>query len=222
MQLFTLWHPPDLLSMILGKQFIYESIFCETSSHYCISKMFLWLEILINVYSKVCSFTSSLGCKLLFMDPRIIFTFSHTRILLTFLQLVTHYIPHLRLGIATAWGVSPYCVLVQWILPALHAFILNFTLHVSDIKIIWEFDLVLKEAQQCLHTTWKAIKDLLLNTEQKKVTPPQIGKELRIWTWNTVMVSYYVCTDCTWSHLDCVLSYFWYSILENGVQNCAS
>lgn len=51
------------------------------------------LQILINIFSRVCSLTSSVGCTLLFTKPRIIFAFSHTRTLLTHLQLVTHHIP---------------------------------------------------------------------------------------------------------------------------------
>lgn len=166
MGLFTLWQPPDLLSTVLGKQFIYDHVFCVMCSHYCVSKTFIWLETLINVYGMVCSFTSSLNCMLLLSLPRIMFAFSHTRTFLTHLQLVTHCIPHLVFWVAAAWGVSPYLVFVQWILPALHAFILNFTLFQTASRLSGILTLFSKRPRRAfaLFAIFKA------NTKQKDGT----------------------------------------------------
>lgn len=110
-----------MLNIALGKQFIYDHVFYETCSVYYISKTFMWLQTIINVSSKVCSFISSLGCTLLLEHIKIVFSFSNVRTFSIRLQLVTHCMPHLCFWIAAPWGVSPYLVFVQLILPALHA-----------------------------------------------------------------------------------------------------
>lgn len=66
--------------------------------------------MLISIFSRVCSLTSSVGCMLLSTKSRIIFAFSHTRTLLTHLQLVTHHIPSPFLNSCSLGPWSIWCV----------------------------------------------------------------------------------------------------------------
>lgn len=202
MELFTLRQPPELLSTVLGKQFIYDHIFWAMCSHSCISRTFIWLETLINVYSTVCSFTSSLCWMLLLSLPRIMFAFSHTSTFLTHLQLVTHCVPHLLFWVATAWGVSPYLVFVQWILPALHAFILNFTLLQTASRLFGILTLFSKRLRRAfaLFAIFKA------NTKQKNGTWPSTFSQNDKDQLTTALLSI-VWTTLVWNTIWCPTSF---------------
>lgn len=64
---------------------------------------------------------------------------------------------------------------VQLVLPALHAFVLNFTLYVSDnVKNVCDFDLVLKETEWGLLSFCKFDEDSLFKqgTDRRKAPHP--------------------------------------------------
>lgn len=139
--LSILWDLPDLHGIILVKQFICDHILFKICSYYLSASTYL--------------ITNPNQYLLQGLQPHILY-----RLHAAFHKAQDHFCffthqdivdsspacdsphPHLLFWVSAPWGLGPCDVFVQSIPPVLHMFILNYTLNISNVKIICKFDLV--------------------------------------------------------------------------------